>query len=205
MTRCSRIRSCWRTRSTSPGEQSGWQAECKWDGIRAQVLHLSGAIAIWSRGEENVTVQFPEVATAAAALPAGTVLDWEILGWRDDRPLPFAALQRRLGRKRLEETVLRDVSVSLLAYDLLEANGEDIRAEPLQARRARLEALLAALGPSSPRADRAVRDLGSALGRAGASPGARCRRAHAEAARVFVRRRTAARRLVEVEGGTVHD
>ena len=126
------------------GEPDEWQAEWKWDGIRAQLIRRAGATWIWSRGEELVTERFPELAEAAALLPDGTVLDGEILPWRDSAPLPFAQLQRRIGRKKLGPKILAEVPVVLVAYDLLEEGGEDLRALPLRERRARLERLVSA-------------------------------------------------------------
>ncbi|HET9003695.1 MAG TPA: cisplatin damage response ATP-dependent DNA ligase, partial [Gemmatimonadaceae bacterium] len=102
-----------------------------------------GQTCLWTRGEELVTDRYPEIVEAARLLPDGTVLDGELLPWRDDRPLPFAQLQRRIGRKTLGAKMLADVPVVLMAYDLLELNGADIRPEPMSARRARLEELLA--------------------------------------------------------------
>jgi DNA ligase-1 len=127
------------------GEPGEWQAEWKWDGIRAQLIRRAGQVFLWSRGEERVTERFPEIAEAAALLPEGTVLDGEVMPWRDGRPLPFAQLQRRIGRKKLGPAILAEVPVVLLVYDLLEVEGEDVRDRPLSWRRARLETLLAAL------------------------------------------------------------
>jgi DNA ligase-1 len=79
------------------------------------------------------------------ALPDGTVLDGEILAWRDGKPLPFAILQRRLGRKTVNANLLREAPVHFITYDLLEWQGEDWRNRPLRKRRAQLEALVAAI------------------------------------------------------------
>jgi DNA ligase-1 len=132
------------------GEPGDWQVEWKWDGIRAQVVRRGGLVFVWSRGEELVTERFPEIAQAAALLPDGTVLDGEIMPWRDGAPLPFAQLQRRIGRKQLGPKILAEVPVVLIAYDLLEERDEDLRALPLAERRARLERLLATLPAGSP-------------------------------------------------------
>jgi DNA ligase-1 len=131
----------------SLGAREEWLAEWKWDGIRAQVVRRGGACFLWSRGEELVTERFPELAAAALALPDGVVLDGEILAYRDG-VLPFAVLQTRIGRQKLSPRVLADAPVALMAYDLLEEGGADIRPVPLAERRARLAALLAA-GPSA--------------------------------------------------------
>lgn len=127
------------------GPVTDWLAEWKYDGIRAQLVRRAGGCWIWSRGEELVSERFPEVVAAAAALPEGTVLDGEILAWRpgDERPAPFALLQQRIARKTLTKKVLADAPVAFVAYDLLEAGGQDLRAVPQHERRTRLEALLA--------------------------------------------------------------
>ena len=125
------------------GDVADWQAEWKWDGIRAQLLHRGTETVLWSRGEELLSDTFPELADAARLLPDGTVLDGEILAWREDAPLPFAALQKRLGRKRVTAQVRARTPVVLIVYDVLEIAGEDVRAWPLRARRTWLEDTLA--------------------------------------------------------------
>ncbi len=124
------------------GPRTDWQVEWKWDGIRGQVIRRQGKAFIWSRGEELVTDKYPELAAAAARLPDGTVLDGEILPWRNGRPLPFGELQRRIGRKSVGRKILQEVPVAFLAYDLLEHEGRDQRGQALARRRQKLEALL---------------------------------------------------------------
>ena len=118
-----------------------WQAEWKWDGIRGQIVRRDGRAFLWSRGDEQVNDTFPEIVAAAAALPDGTVLDGEVLAWKDDRVAPFNLLQKRLGRKAPGKKTLQEAPAVFLAFDLLEWAGRDVRAEPLRARRALLEAL----------------------------------------------------------------
>ena len=130
------------------GEPGEWQVEWKWDGIRAQLVRRAGKCYLWSRGEELVTDRFPEIATAGRLLPDGTVIDGEIMSWKDGRPLPFAQLQRRIGRKTLGAKILEEVPVVLIAYDLLEIDGVDVRERPLALRRQRLGELLATPGVS---------------------------------------------------------
>ena len=133
------------------GEPENWIAEWKWDGIRAQVIRREGETFIWSRGEELVTEQFPEIAAAADQLPDGTVIDGEIVGWEGDssRPLEFSQLQRRLGRKRLGKKLLTEVPVVLLAFDMIEHNRIDIRELPLEERRTNLSTMLESLDVDS--------------------------------------------------------
>jgi DNA ligase-1 len=102
---------------------------------------------VWSRGEDLITERFPEVEAVARGLPEGTVVDGEILPWDEatDAPLPFTKLQRRITRTSLTREVLRKTPVILVAYDLIEDGGADIRGLPLSERRARLEERLAPL------------------------------------------------------------
>ena len=124
------------------GPPAGWIVEWKWDGIRAQLVKRAGASWLWSRGEELVTERFPELAVLGDALPDGTVLDGEIAVWRDDRVQPFAELQKRIGRKTLGAKLLREIPVVLLAYDILEWEGRDLRALPQSERRLLLDELV---------------------------------------------------------------
>ena len=124
------------------GSPSGWIVEWKWDGIRAQLVKRAGAVWVWSRGEELVTERFPELAVLGEALPDGTVLDGEVAVWREDKVQPFAELQKRIGRKTLGAKLLRDIPVVLLAYDLLEWEGRDLRALPQSERRVLLDELI---------------------------------------------------------------
>lgn len=128
---------------TALGPVMDWQIEWKWDGIRSQLVRRGGSAFIWSRGEDLVTERFPEIVAAAAKLPDGVVLDGELVAWKNDAIQPFAALQKRIGRKKLSPGILSDVPVRFLAYDLLEEDHEDLRALPMRERRARLETLLA--------------------------------------------------------------
>lgn len=138
------------------GPAGDWLVEWKYDGIRAQLLCQPGAVWLWSRGEELLTERFPEVVAQARALPAGTVLDGELLVWRDGAPAPFQQLQTRINRQTPTRRQLAEAPVVFLAYDLLAAGGADLRALPQHARRQRLEALLAGGAlPLSPRLDNA--------------------------------------------------
>ena len=125
------------------GNPPDWLIEWKWDGIRAQLVKRGGAVHLWSRGEELITHRFPEIAAAATRLPDGTVLDGEVLAFRDDRPLPFSALQQRIGRQKLVAQMVRAVPVVFMTYDVLEIDGRDVRSDPQSSRRDTLESLVA--------------------------------------------------------------
>lgn len=128
-------------RALGPLEQ--WQVEWKYDGMRAQLVARAGQVWVWSRGEELITDRYPELA--ALRLPDGTVIDGEILVWRAgvDAPAPFADLQKRIGRKAVSGKLMAQCPAVLVAYDLLEADGVDLRALPQHGRRALLERLVA--------------------------------------------------------------
>jgi DNA ligase 1 len=128
------------------GDPAAWQVEWKWDGIRAQLIRRESKVFLWSRGEDLMNGRFPELEAMAASLPEGTVIDGEVLPWKDGAPLPFAQMQRRIGRKVLGARILADVPVVLMAFDLLELAGQDVRERPLEWRRAQLEAI----APASP-------------------------------------------------------
>lgn len=124
------------------GDASDFQAEWKWDGIRAQAVRRGEELLLWSRGEDLVNPGFPEIVESFRALAPGTVLDGELLAWDGDAPLPFHALQRRIQRKSVSAKLRAEVPVRFVAYDLLEEDGEDLRALPLAERRERLASLV---------------------------------------------------------------
>lgn len=124
------------------GPIADWQLEWKWDGIRLQLIRRQGEVALWSRGEERLDGRFPEIEEAAAMLATDCVIDGELLAWRDDLPLPFTALQTRIQRRKPGSKVLAQTPARVLAYDLLEFDGQDLREHPLVERRERLAALL---------------------------------------------------------------
>ncbi|WP_396616581.1 ATP-dependent DNA ligase [Lysobacter soli] len=140
------------------GPIDDWLLEWKWDGIRLQLIRREGEIALWSRGEERLDGRFPEIEAAATRLPDDAVIDGELLGWREgDRPLPFTALQTRIQRRKPGAKTLSDTPARVLAYDLLELHGEDLRERPLHERRALLDELLSRFDSrvivASPRVD----------------------------------------------------
>jgi DNA ligase-1 len=121
--------------------------EDKYDGIRAQLHKLDGDVRLYSRDLHDVSGQFPEVVDAARDLAWSGILDGELLAFRDGSVLPFQSLQTRLGRKSPSATILAEVPVIFVAFDLLgldtDGDGrlEPFLREPLGERRRRLDAL----------------------------------------------------------------
>lgn len=108
------------------GALEDWLVEWKYDGIRAQVVKEGGQVWVWSRGEELVSEQFPELQAAFAHWPEGSILDGEILVWQGDAPAGFNALQGRLNRKVVSKKLMADAPVVFLAYDLLRLHGDNM-------------------------------------------------------------------------------
>jgi len=124
------------------GEPHQWAAEWKWDGIRGQLIRRKGQLFLWSRGEELVTEKYPELESLKEANCPDFVIDGEILAFVNDKPMSFHALQKRIGRKTVSKKLQKEVPVIIMAYDLLEFDGEDIRETRYQDRRAMLKSLI---------------------------------------------------------------
>jgi DNA ligase-1 len=127
---------------SSLGDVDDWAAEWKWDGIRSQLIKRGGELYLWSRGEELITDKFPELQYLKDRLPDGVALDGELLPFKDGKPLSFALLQTRIGRKNVSKKHLKEAPAAILAYDLLEYNGQDLRSLPFQERREKLNDLV---------------------------------------------------------------
>ncbi len=121
---------------------SDWQVEPKWDGIRAQLVHRDVGTALWSRGNDLISDQFPDILSGVSPLPFG-VYDGEILAWDKDQPRPFFHLQKRLNRKSVSKKMLAQTPCIMKLYDCLEYEGVDIREQSLLMRRQRLTSLSA--------------------------------------------------------------
>jgi DNA ligase 1 len=138
--------------ATTLGPPSNWIIEWKYDGIRAQLLKRGDNWRLWSRGEELISDAYPDLTPLARALPSGTAIDGELVVLIPpehdhaadslDGLAIFASLQQRLGRKIVSEKTMRELPVAFIAYDLIESEGRDLRAEPQHVRRALLEQLV---------------------------------------------------------------
>lgn len=117
-----------------------YAAEWKWDGIRVQAVSEGGVRRLYSRTGDDISAAFPDVLES---LDFEAALDGELLVMRDGRIAPFGDLQQRLNRKTAPARLIAQHPAHIRAYDLLAQNGEDLRRLPFEARRIRLEALLA--------------------------------------------------------------
>src|SRR4051812_28028906 len=121
-------------------------AEDKLDGIRAQV-HKSGGtgdaarVAIYTRTMDRADASFPDVVKAVGQVPGEFLLDGELVPYRDGQVLPFAHIQKRLGRKVLTPKMLRDNPVVFVAFDVVYRDGRLLMDCPLKVRREQLERL----------------------------------------------------------------
>lgn len=130
----------------SLGDPTQWQAEWKWDGIRGQIIKRNNELFIWSRGEELVTDKFPELGYLKDVFPNGTVLDGELLPYKDGNVLGFNVMQTRIGRKNISKKTLTDAPIAFFAYDCMEYQGNDLRQIPLVERRKILAEVIIQLG-----------------------------------------------------------
>jgi DNA ligase-1 len=119
--------------------------EDKYDGIRGQLHVEPPRAAIFSRTLDDVSRQFPEIVQAAEQFAGNTnlslIADGEVVGYKDGRVLPFASLQGRLGRKKPSASLLAEVPVSLMIFDLLYFDGRTLIDEPLAERRKTLQSI----------------------------------------------------------------
>lgn len=132
----------WQDRTEDSWNSDNWCIEWKYDGIRSQIISRQNKIWIWSRGEEEITGSFPDIAEMLAKLPDGTVIDGEIVVLHEGKVLPFQDLQKRLGRKKVSPAILKENPAGIIAYDCLEFKGEDIRSKTLLERKKILNSVL---------------------------------------------------------------
>ncbi|MFD7259630.1 ATP-dependent DNA ligase [Streptomyces sp. NPDC059874] len=126
---------------------AGLAYEPKFDGHRLLVLRTEAGVTLQARSGRIVTSAFPDLAAAAHQLPAGTVLDGEVVVWHAGRT-DFALVQRRAAATAARAAVLaQSLPASYAAFDVLELAGLDLRARPYERRRALLVDLLLPLGP----------------------------------------------------------
>ena len=124
--------------STFPG---AFFVEDKYDGIRGQLHVEAKRASLFSRTLDDVSHQFPEIITAAQTLDLSLIVDGEVVAFKEGQVLPFALLQKRLGRKKPQAELLAEVPVALMIFDVLQFEGRVLLDEPLQTRKEILETI----------------------------------------------------------------
>ena len=119
---------------------SEYQIELKWDGIRIQIVRSGDLAALYSRTGDDISHSFPDMAQNVLEVSEREfVLDGELLTMQEDGIAPFNSLQQRLNRKTVSAAMIKDYPAHVRLYDILIANGKDVRALALSERRALLE------------------------------------------------------------------
>ena len=126
------------------------QVEDKYDGIRAQAHCRGGQARLYSRTLDEVTESFPELAEALGGFSGELILDGEVVAWNraadgsgESHALPFSELQKRLGRKTVTETMMRNVPVAYVVFDVLYLDAELVIDQPLRQRASLLDDIFA--------------------------------------------------------------
>jgi DNA ligase-1 len=109
--------------------------EFKYDGIRVQLHKFGGKVKMFSRKLEDVATSFPEIVSAVSLLTAEFILDGEVLAYRDDRPLHFQELQKRLRRKAVTDHLMGEIPVVYVPYDIMYLDGQPLIGRPLTERK----------------------------------------------------------------------
>jgi bifunctional non-homologous end joining protein LigD len=126
--------------ATAPRPPSGdlWLHEIKHDGFRVIARKDGGRVHLYSRPGNDLTDRFPLIVEALARLKSRScIVDGEAVASGDDGIPSFERLRRRQ----------HDARVFLYAFDLIEINGDDLRREPLQVRKATLASMIARAVP----------------------------------------------------------
>jgi len=115
--------------------------EDKYDGIRCQLHKVGKRVALYSRDLKEISATFPELIEAVRHLTTDLVLDGEILAMRDAEVLPFAELQKRLGRREGDLFLGEEIPIRFVVFDLLWRDGQSFLGKPLRERRQTLESI----------------------------------------------------------------
>ncbi len=115
--------------------------EIKFDGIRAQIHKKGERVKIFSRRLKEVTEYFPEIVEEIRKKVKGgeVVLEGEIIGEKDGKPLPFQVLMRRVRREKDFERIRKEIPVKLYLFDILYLDGKMLIDLPFIERRKILE------------------------------------------------------------------
>jgi bifunctional non-homologous end joining protein LigD len=130
------------SKSTTVPAGAGWVHEVKWDGMRVLAEVRDGALTLWSRNENAVTVSFPELHDVGVLAAHDVLLDGEIVAMADGVPR-FGALADRMhvSNAARARQLARSNPVTLIVFDVLRLDGRDLTGESWSVRREALESL----------------------------------------------------------------
>jgi len=129
--------------------------EFKYDGIRLQLHRFGDDCKLFSRNLSDISFAFPEIVESAIkickkgsknesknAIPVDFVLDGELIGYKDNKPLPFQELQKRLRKKVMSREILREIPVQYIVYDVMFYDRKSVIRDSLATRKKLLSRLL---------------------------------------------------------------
>jgi DNA ligase-1 len=127
--------------NATPHKANAW-IEDKYDGVRCQIHKVGQKVSLYSRDLKDITTTFMDLADKVRTESSDFVLDGEIVAMRDDSVLPFAELQKRLGRREGDLFMREEVPIRFVTFDLLWHAGETLLDRPLTERRELLERIV---------------------------------------------------------------
>jgi bifunctional non-homologous end joining protein LigD len=126
-----------------PFSNPNWLFEIKWDGVRAIAQIQDGKTTLWARSGRDVTGEYPEFKDLASRFRVtNAIVDGEIVTLDEDGRSNFHKLQNRLGVQNPSQKLTHSIPLDYFAFDLLYADGYDLRKAPLIERKELLQKLL---------------------------------------------------------------
>ncbi len=128
-----------------PFSDPNWLFEIKWDGVRTLAQVQNGKVTLWARSGRDVTPEYPELQVLPKYFRAAElIVDGEIVTLDEDGRSNFHRLQNRLGAQNPSQKLLQSIPATYYVFDILYADGYDLRKAPLIERKELLKSLLAA-------------------------------------------------------------
>lgn len=124
------------------GKPADWIAEHKWDGIRGQLVLRQGECYFWSREGVLMTDKFPEMKVMQGEFEVNMVMDVVVLPFKEGKILDCGQLMNRIARKSVSKKQMAEIPIAIMAFDLLEYVGVDIRQKSLEERRRILQSVI---------------------------------------------------------------
>ncbi len=126
-----------------PFSSPNWVYEIKWDGVRAIAQIENGKTTLWARSGRDVTAEYPEFKDMAARFRArDAIIDGEIVTLDAEGRSNFHTLQHRLGVQNPSRQMMQSVPLDYFAFDVMYADGYDLRRVPLVERKDFLQAIM---------------------------------------------------------------